>query len=64
MGRSDGDLYTMRGRAFLDILPLLAPIQTEASVRTQIGRLYYGVYNIDARQRCGKMQNMIGCTYG
>jgi hypothetical protein len=41
----------MKGRAFLDVLPLLSPTQTEPSIRTQIGRIYYGAY-LEARQWC------------
>lgn len=41
----------MRGRDFLEILPLLAPAETEPSIRTQIGRIYYGAY-LEARQWC------------
>jgi hypothetical protein len=41
----------MRGRAFLDIVPLLSSTETEASIRTQIGRIYYAAY-LETRVWC------------
>lgn len=41
----------MRGAEFLHVLPLLAVSESEASLRTQIGRLYYAVY-LESRQWC------------
>lgn len=41
----------MRGAEFLDVLPLLAVSESEASLRTRIGRLYYSVY-LESRLWC------------
>lgn len=41
----------MRGRDFLDVAEFLVALDTEASFRTQIGRIYYATY-LEARQWC------------
>ena len=41
----------MKGREFLDIAHYLTSLETEASVRSQIGRLYYAAF-LEARAWC------------
>ena len=41
----------MRGRDFLQVVDFLQQLETEASLRSQIGRIYYGVY-LEARHWC------------
>ncbi len=57
----------MKGRAFLDVLPLLTPVETEASIRTQIGRTYYAAY-LEAREWCevnlGYKRERLGREHG
>ncbi|HYI25758.1 MAG TPA: hypothetical protein VD767_10140 [Thermomicrobiales bacterium] len=41
----------MRGRDFLDIVGVLKPVESEASLRTRVGRMYYAAY-LEARGWC------------
>jgi hypothetical protein len=41
----------MKGRDFLSVANYLMPLKTEASIRAQIGRLYYASY-LEARTWC------------
>ena len=41
----------MKGRDFLKVADYLMPLETEASVRAQVGRLYYASY-LEARTWC------------
>ncbi len=41
----------MRGRDFLEIVTFLQPLDSEASLRSQIGRIYYAAY-LEARAWC------------
>lgn len=41
----------MRGRDFLEVVEYLGLLQSEASIRAQIGRLYYAAY-LEARSWC------------
>ena len=41
----------MRGRDFLEVVEYLLPLRGEASIRAQIGRLYYAAY-LESRTWC------------